>query len=158
MKFNPNQIETPKQAKAYSISQRIMAKVDKVVEAIDRYDQSEHDFNKKKGSVLVDQVQIGRTGLYEEAVLSSDGVTLNRDGDATLFDGNVQFGGNMYGFPVGLDAKVTKFDSPEATKYTVRYTDDVAGPNTEIVEVDKQTGDWTLQKRWLGFIPAPIGA
>ena len=58
--------------------------------------------------------------------------------------------------PVGLDTKITKTDSPEATTCKIKYDGSVSGPNTHIVQVDKKTGEWDVKKRWLGIFPAKI--
>ena len=60
--------------------------------------------------------------------------------------------------PMGLDTAVSKSDSPTRTTYKLKFEGDVSGPNTQIVEVDKTTGEWNLKKRWMGFIPASFDA
>lgn len=133
-----------------------MERVDKVVDAVDQYDQSDSDYNSASGSVLVDKVLIEESDGYS-ARRWTDGATLERTDDAMEFRGKVQLGGSWGFLPTNLDAMVTKSDSPDSTTYKVKYKDwSLSGPNTHIVKVDKETGQWDVKKRWLGILPARL--
>lgn len=156
MRINPANIQTPKQAKAHTEAQRIMQRVDEVVDAVDRFDQSGDDFNKTKGSVLVDKVMIEEGGDILNPRRWTDGATLTREGDRMEFQAKAELAGSWGFLPMGLEAKVSKSDSPEATAYKIKYEGSVSGPSTHIVEVDKKTGEWDVKKRWMGIFPASL--
>jgi hypothetical protein len=86
----------------------------------------------------------------------TDGVSLTRDGDKLEFQGNVEYPTSIYALPATADSEITKTESPDATKYKIKLEGSVAGPNTQIVEVDKKTGDWNVKKLWMGFFPASL--
>ena len=67
MKINPSNIQSPKQAKAFTEAKYIIERVDQVVAAVDKFDQSESDFNKSDGSVLVDKVVIAESDGWNPA-------------------------------------------------------------------------------------------
>lgn len=156
MKINPANIQNTRQAKAHTEGQRIIDKVDSVVEAIDRFDQTESDFNKTDGSVLVDEVVIHEGNGMLDVRRWAEGATLVRDGEQLEFKANAQLAGTWGMIPVGLDTEITKIDSPEATTYKIKYEGSVAGPSTHVVEVDKATGEWDVQKKWMGIFPARL--
>lgn len=156
MRINPSQIQSTKQAKAHTEGQQIMERVDSVFEAIDRFDQSDSDFNKSDGSVLVDRVMIDEGDGMFNPRRWADGATLVRNGEQMEFKANAQLAGTWGLLPIGLDTKITKTDSPEATTYKIKYEGSVSGPSTHIVEVDKKTGEWDVKKRWMGIFPAKL--
>lgn len=157
MKINPSNIQSPKQAKAFTEAKYIIERVDQVVAAVDKFDQSESDFNKSDGSVLVDKVVIAESDGWNPRRWT-DGAELTREGDNLTFKGNAELSGSWMFLPMGLDTAVSKSDSPTRTTYKLKFEGDVSGPNTQIVEVDKTTGEWNLKKRWMGFIPASFDA
>ena len=133
-----------------------MERVDSVIEAIDRFDQSDSDFNKSDGSVLVDKVMIDEGDGMFNPRRWADGATLVRNGEQMEFKANAQLAGMWGMLPIGLDTKITKTDSPEVTTYKIKYEGSVSGPSTHIVEVDKKTGEWDVKKRWMGIFPAKL--
>lgn len=157
MKLNPNAIQTTKQARAYEFAKRVVERVDSVVDAVDSFDQSDSDYNKAAGSVLVDKVMIEPGDGAFNVRRWTDGATITRDGDRMEFRGKAQLPGSFGFLPTGLEANVSKTDTPDSTSYKIRYRDSLlSGPNTQIVEVNKSTGEWNVQTRWLGLIPGPI--
>ena len=107
MKINPSNIQSPKQAKAFNFAQSVIKRVDTVFDAIKGYDQTDKDFNKTPGSVLVDDVLLSGRAPFTDC--RTDGATIHQKGDTTTMEANAQIPGwGYYGVPIGLDTEMSE--------------------------------------------------
>lgn len=157
MKLNPKQLTNGAQQVAYREARTIATIIDSQIASYQTYDQTEHDLNPAPGQLRFDANRL-RDGVVREDT-PTDWVTLTENANGgSEFEGPGTFRAlDFFTQRRAFRAQINKTETPNEIRYKVRVKNFAfRGPNTLLLKIDKESGEWDYSKRWFGLVPGPI--
>lgn len=142
MRIDPNNLKNNHQVRLYKRAASLLKKGEKLAEKLKEIDQSEEDFNKVKGEVLVDSIRLvgdddAPFGYYVR------GAALSHSNEGSRL---------VYERADPSKTKAVRTETEESVELSVKQSR-YGSPDTTKISLDKSTGVIEMQDYWLGFIP-----